>query len=43
MENRVPAILSAKTTPAMAIKATQQSADALLKPYLDQTVLKDLA
>jgi sn-glycerol 3-phosphate transport system substrate-binding protein len=37
MENQVQAILSAKTTPTAAIKAAQQSADALLKPYVDQT------
>jgi len=43
MENQVQAILSAKATPAEAIKTAQQNADTLLKPYVDQTALKALA
>lgn len=42
MEDQVQAILSAKTTPADAAKAAQKSADALLRPYVEQTALKPL-
>jgi sn-glycerol 3-phosphate transport system substrate-binding protein len=42
MEDQVQAILSAKSTPAEAAKAAQKSADALLRPYVEQTALKSL-
>ena len=42
MEDQVQAILSAKTKPEAAVKAAQQSADALLRPYVEQTALKAL-
>ena len=40
LEDGVQAILSGKTTPEKAMAAAQQQADALLKPYVDQTALK---
>ncbi|HUN40919.1 MAG TPA: ABC transporter substrate-binding protein [Acetobacteraceae bacterium] len=40
LENGVQAILAGKTTPEKAAATAQQQADALLKPYVDQTVLK---
>ncbi|HTW68298.1 MAG TPA: ABC transporter substrate-binding protein [Acetobacteraceae bacterium] len=40
LEDGVQAILAGKTTPEKAMAAAQQQADALLKPYVDQTVLK---
>jgi len=40
LEDGVQAILSGKTTPEKAMATAQQQADALLKPYVDQTVLK---
>ena len=43
MEEQVQAILSAKTTPADAVAAAQKNADALLRPYVEQTALKSLA
>jgi len=43
MEDQVQAILSAKTTPADAIAAAQKNADALLRPYVEQTALKAIA
>jgi sn-glycerol 3-phosphate transport system substrate-binding protein len=43
MEDQVQAVLSAKTTPADAIAAAQKNADALLRPYVEQTALKPLA
>ena len=43
MEDQVQAILSAKTTPADAIAAAQKNADALLRPYVEQTALKPIA
>jgi sn-glycerol 3-phosphate transport system substrate-binding protein len=42
MEDQVQAILSAKTTPAEAVVAAQKSAEALLRPYVEQTALKPL-
>jgi len=42
MEDQVQAILSGKTNPADAIAAAQKSADALLRPYVEQTALKQL-
>ena len=42
MEDQVQAILSAKTSPGEAVKAAQKSADALLRPYVEQTALKSL-
>jgi len=43
MEDQVQAILSAKTTPADAVAAAQKNADALLRPYVEQTALKPIA
>jgi sn-glycerol 3-phosphate transport system substrate-binding protein len=43
MEDQVQAILSAKTNPAEAVVAAQKSADALLRPYVEETALKALA
>jgi sn-glycerol 3-phosphate transport system substrate-binding protein len=40
MEDQVQAILSGKTTPADAVAAAQKNADALLRPYVEQTALK---
>lgn len=40
LENGVQAILSGKTTPEKAMAKAQAQADALLKPYVDQTALK---
>ena len=40
LEDGVQAILSGKTTPEKAMAAAQRQADALLKPYVDQTALK---
>jgi len=42
MEDQVQAILSGKTNPADAVAAAQKSADALLRPYVEQTALKQL-
>ena len=43
MEDQVQAILSAKTTPADAVAAAQKNADALLRPYVEQTAMKSIA
>jgi sn-glycerol 3-phosphate transport system substrate-binding protein len=40
MEDQVQALLSAKTKPADAAVAAQKQADALLRPYVEQTALK---
>jgi sn-glycerol 3-phosphate transport system substrate-binding protein len=40
LEDGVQAILAGKTTPEKAMETAQQQADALLKPYVDQTALK---
>jgi sn-glycerol 3-phosphate transport system substrate-binding protein len=40
MEDQVQAILSAKTTPAEAVQTAQKNADELLRPYVEQTALK---
>jgi sn-glycerol 3-phosphate transport system substrate-binding protein len=40
LEDGVQAVLSGKTTPEKAMAAAQQQADALLRPYVDQTALK---
>jgi len=40
LEDGVQALLSGKTTPEDALAAAQKQADALMKPYVDQTVLK---
>jgi sn-glycerol 3-phosphate transport system substrate-binding protein len=40
LEDGVQAILSGKTTPEQAMATAQQQADALLKPYVEQTALK---
>jgi sn-glycerol 3-phosphate transport system substrate-binding protein len=40
LEDGVQAVLSGKTTPEQAMATAQQQADALLKPYVDQTALK---
>jgi sn-glycerol 3-phosphate transport system substrate-binding protein len=42
MEDQVQAILSAKTSPADAVAAAQKNADALLRPYVEQTALKPI-
>jgi sn-glycerol 3-phosphate transport system substrate-binding protein len=42
MEDQVQAILSGKTTPAEAVATAQKNADALLRPYVEQTALKAL-
>ena len=36
----VQAILSGKTTPAEAVRTAQKNADELLRPYVEQTALK---
>jgi sn-glycerol 3-phosphate transport system substrate-binding protein len=43
MEDQVQEILSGKTKPADAVAAAQKSADALLRPYVEQTALKAIA
>lgn len=43
MEDQVQAILSGKAKPADAVVAAQKSADALLRPYVEETALKALA
>jgi sn-glycerol 3-phosphate transport system substrate-binding protein len=40
MEDQVQAILSGKTTPAEAVRTAQKNADELLRPYVEQTALK---
>lgn len=40
MEDQVQAIFSGKTSPANAVVAAQKTADALLRPYVEQTALK---
>jgi len=40
LEDGVQAVLSGKTTPEDAVAAAQKQADALMKPYVDQTALK---
>lgn len=40
LEDGVQAVLSGKTTPEAAMATAQQQADALMKPYVDQTALK---
>ena len=39
MENQVQAVLSGRATPQAAVVAAQASAEALMKPYVDQTAL----
>jgi sn-glycerol 3-phosphate transport system substrate-binding protein len=43
MEDQVQAILSGKTTPAEAVQTAQKNADELLRPYVEQTALKQPA
>jgi sn-glycerol 3-phosphate transport system substrate-binding protein len=43
MEDQVQAILSNKTKPKDATVAAQKSAEALLRPYVEQTALKPIA
>jgi sn-glycerol 3-phosphate transport system substrate-binding protein len=40
LEDGVQAVLSGKTTPEDAVAAAQKQAEALMKPYVDQTALK---
>jgi sn-glycerol 3-phosphate transport system substrate-binding protein len=40
LEDGVQAVLSGKTTPEAAMAEAQKQADALMKPYVEQTVLK---
>jgi len=40
LEDGVQAVLSGKATPEAAMAAAQQQADALMKPYVEQTALK---
>ncbi len=40
LEDNVQAVLSGKMTPEDAVAAAQKQADALMKPYVDQTALK---
>jgi sn-glycerol 3-phosphate transport system substrate-binding protein len=40
LEDEVQAVLSGKMTPEDAVAAAQKQADALMKPYVDQTALK---
>ena len=40
LEDGVQAVLSGKTTPEAAMATAQKQADALMKPYVDQTALK---
>ena len=40
LEDGVQAVLSGKTTPEQAMATAQKQADALMKPYVDQTALK---
>lgn len=40
LEDGVQAVLSGKATPDQAMATAQQQADALMKPYVDQTALK---
>jgi len=42
MEDQVQAILSGKTTPGEAVAAAQRSAEDLLRPYVEQTALKEI-
>ena len=39
MEDQVQALLSGRTTPAKAVKAAQEAADALMRPYVAKTAL----
>ena len=43
MEDQVQAILSGKTSPADAVQTAQKNADELLRPYVEQTALKQPA
>jgi sn-glycerol 3-phosphate transport system substrate-binding protein len=43
MEDQVQAILSGKTTPAEAVQTAQKNADGLLRPYVEETALKQPA
>jgi sn-glycerol 3-phosphate transport system substrate-binding protein len=43
MEDQVQAILSGKTTPADAVQTGQKNADELLRPYVEETALKQPA
>jgi sn-glycerol 3-phosphate transport system substrate-binding protein len=40
LEDGVQAVLSGKTSPEAAMAEAQKQADALMKPYVDQTALK---
>ena len=40
LEDGVQAVLSGKATPEAAMEAAQKQADALMKPYVEQTALK---
>ena len=40
MEDQVQAVLSGKATPEAAMAAAQKQADALMRPYVEQTALK---
>jgi ABC-type glycerol-3-phosphate transport system substrate-binding protein len=40
LEDGVQAVLSGKATPESAMEAAQRQADALMKPYVEQTALK---
>jgi sn-glycerol 3-phosphate transport system substrate-binding protein len=42
LEDGVQAVLSGKTTPEAAMAEAQKQADALMKPYVEQTALKPL-
>jgi sn-glycerol 3-phosphate transport system substrate-binding protein len=43
MEDQVQAVLSGKAKPEDAVAAAQKNAEALLRPYVEQTALKPLA
>jgi len=40
LEDEIQAVLNGKKKAAQAVKDAQKSADALMKPYVDQTALK---
>ena len=40
LEDGVQAVLSGKATPEAAMETAQKQADALMKPYVEQTALK---
>ena len=42
IEDQVQAILSAKATPGEAVATAQKNAEELLRPYVEETALKQL-